>query len=77
VTKIFEWRVGWGASSNCSFGGKSEWVTWDGPEKSEATVKDAIHRGGDTSAGLERALEESGFEWWVDVREGGMRTDAK
>lgn len=65
---MIEYRIGWSASSNASFEGASEWMKWDGDEKTVAEVEEAINASRERSPGLEAAIEWSGFEWWSEVR---------
>jgi hypothetical protein len=65
----FEYRVGWAASSNASFGGESEWYEWDGDEETAEAVEEELSKGTAIPHGLEMALDGSGFEWWGEVRE--------
>lgn len=64
-------RICWSASSNASFHGETDWEPFgpsgDNPTREE--VEDALYAGDHTSEGLGIALEASGFEWWVEVRE--------
>lgn len=61
------YRICWSASTNISFEGKSEWI--DEPNEDENTLHSSLD-GGD---GLQMALDESGFEWWVEIEdENGM-----
>lgn len=69
----FEYQIGWAASSNASFFSRSEeWVEWEGDEETAEAVEEALLAGqGSLSIGLEMAIDASGFEWWVKVREAG------
>lgn len=66
---MFEYRVGWSASSNSQFYGASEWFEWMGDEATESDVSLALTESTRISVGLETAIEVSGFEWYVEVRE--------
>lgn len=70
----FEYRVRYCASSNISFHNEFDpWEPWDGDEDSagaiEASLNDMHGQRWNTPDGFEIALERSGFEWWVEVRE--------
>lgn len=69
-----EYRIGWNAGSNASFHGFTDWE-----EASDyGTTLDEVEayhlRSFDGNehpvipAGLEIALEASGFDWWVETR---------
>lgn len=66
-TKVIEYRVGWSAGSNASFKGRTNWEPWDGFEETAEEVEKAAEAG-DVPQGLARAIEASGFEWWVETR---------
>ena len=67
---MIEFRVGWGASSNISFRGYSDWEPWEEDEATAEQVEDALYEAyGQLAYGLDLALEYSGFEWWVETRE--------
>lgn len=64
-----EYRVCWSASSNINFKGTGDWQQANPGETAEE-VEDHFGGGsGSISDGLELALGESGFEWWVETRE--------
>lgn len=64
-----EYRIGWSASSNASFGGTTDWQPWDDDAADAEQVEDLAQVGGEIPMGLEDALNASGFEWWVEARE--------
>jgi len=65
-----EYRICWSASTNISFTGKTDWQEWWGDESdSEDIVHDTLGAGKMEVEGLGEALEASGFDWWVEVRE--------
>ena len=63
----FEYRLGWSASGNASFQGKTDWEPWGGLEETVADVEAALGEGG-CGGGLEMVLDACGFEWWFEVR---------
>jgi hypothetical protein len=68
----FEFRVGWGASSNASFRGISDWTEFGGEAESVEEVEQLLERSsGAISDAMEEVLNASSFEWWLEVREVG------
>lgn len=71
-TVQLEYRISWSASSNISFRGSTDWNPWGGFEETAEEVEDALYRSDGRPmalpVGLEEALEQSGFDWWVEVR---------
>lgn len=68
VEKRVEYRVCWAASSNVTFKDEGEWHPANPGETAEE-VEESLSRGGRLSDGMEIAINESGFEWWVETRE--------
>jgi hypothetical protein len=66
---MLEYRITWSASSNISFYGHGDWREWDDDEASQEDIENALNRGKMTIDGLEEALNESGFEWGIEIRE--------
>lgn len=66
-----EYRIRYSASSNASFHNeRAEWVPWDDEDATPEEVEDLLHHPPAVlPMGLEEALEASGFEWSVEVRE--------
>lgn len=64
---MIEFRVCWAATSNASFRGKGEWQEAN-PGESAEEVEEGLDSG-QIGDGLELALIESGFEWYVETRE--------
>lgn len=74
TSSTFQFRICWTASSNITFKGKGEWRNADDwlmadDAITQETIENALNEGGNASEGLALALEESGFEWWVEVKE--------
>lgn len=67
---MIEYRVCWTATTNASFQGEGEWRPWDDEEATRDQVEMALSDGGGISDGLDAALQESGFEWWIETRVG-------
>lgn len=69
----FEYRVGW--SVNMVGGrGEGDWYPWEGDETTEDDVQEAVAKstsGYDNSILLETALQDAGFDCWVEAREIG------
>jgi len=66
---MIEYRVCWNASSNASFRGASDWESWQDEDATHGEVIDALEVGAfKVPAGLEMALDQSGFEWFVETR---------
>lgn len=66
----FEYRVGWSAFTNINFKGSTDWMQWDGYEETADEVEVALtHTNGMIPMALDIALESSGFDWWMEVRE--------
>ena len=63
-----KYRVCWSASSNISFRGEGEWYEAN-PGESTEEVEENFGHAGKIGDGLELALSESGFEWWIEVRD--------
>lgn len=64
-----EYRVCWSASSNISFHGHGDWQEANEGETAEE-IEESLNGSGPIPEGLAMVLEESGFEWWVETREG-------
>jgi FKBP-type peptidyl-prolyl cis-trans isomerase 2 len=66
---MIEFRVCWNASSNISFNGETDWIEELDDTSAEDLEASLSAGAGGISAGLELALEGSGFDWWVEIRE--------
>lgn len=62
-----EYRVCWSVNGNIRDDGGWHHAN-EGETASE--IEDSLMRGGPLSDGLEDALQESGFEWWIETRGG-------
>lgn len=62
-----DYRVCWAAGTNISFRGDGEWQEAN-PGESAEEIEDGLVKGTASGEGLELALLESGFEWWVETR---------
>lgn len=66
----YEYRVKWAATTNISFHGATDWKEWDGDEEAAPKeIEDYLYTGVALPPALEEALEESGFDWTVEIRE--------
>lgn len=69
---MIQYRVCWSASSNISFKGASDWREWTGDE--ELTADEVAEflmsaDGEEWSPALQEAVDISGFEYRVEMRE--------
>lgn len=80
----YEYTIRYNCNSNISFHNDHdhEWNDWEGdedatPEEIEKSLYDNPDPTSPTNLpdGLDIALNESGFEWWVVVREVGKDDD--
>jgi hypothetical protein len=62
-----EYRICWAASSNVSFQGGGDWQPANEDETTEE-LENALSKGGSICNGLDIAMNESGFEWWIETR---------
>ena len=66
---MIQYRITWGASSNISFHGETDWKDWYDEDATAVQVEKSLCAGKMTIDGLEEALNASGFEWLVETRE--------
>lgn len=65
---MLEYRIHWNASSNISFSGRTDWQEWNEEDVTANDVEDELYIGAVDCIGLSEALDASGFNWWVEVR---------
>lgn len=66
---MFEYRICWNAWTNITFRGATDWEIDDEAETADE-VESYLYEGtNNLCLGLQIALESSGFDWWVEVRE--------
>ena len=70
-SEVVEYRICWAASSNTSFRGATDWEPAEDDAADAEDVESYFSGGVNNSEGLSIALEESGFEWWIETRIAG------
>lgn len=66
-----EFKICWAASSNATFRDEGEWHKANPGETQEEIEESLSKSSGPIGDGLELAINESGFEWWIETREVG------